>query len=113
MSESNEIEISGPMVSTLAGIVLVVFLVIGVNLYQQKTSDHQKPAPATKVVAMTNGVLEIGVQKTEMTLNKEVEEEALVVRNTNVPVAVFIADKNKIKEQLQKQLAKEQSKNVN
>lgn len=81
------------------------------KLLASRTSVSVVPAtnmPAVKTIVATNNPVMVHGEKKE-----EAGEEMLAVCNTNVPKAVFTADKNKMKKHLQKKLAEEQSKNVN
>ena len=98
-------------------VVILLLYVINVGLPKLSVSNDQKEVgnlavKDTPVVMVTNAVKAV-ITNSEPVIIPNVKEEMLPTRNTNMSVAVFTADKSKLKKHLQKKLAEEQNKNVN
>ena len=102
--------------AVLGGSLFMLTLFVLAILAWQRPDEKLKVGPRAPIV-------EAKVKKTVVTTNnpvmvhgekkEEIGEVVQAVCNTNVPKAVFTADKNKMKKHLKKKLAEEQSKNVN
>lgn len=101
----------------LVGSLVVVIFVLCLLGFLSKSKKHEYQVIKKPGVTVTN----VSAVKTVVTNNavtvhgekKEKVKEEVVVCSTSMPVAVFTADKSKLKKHLQKKLAEEQNKKVN